>query len=47
MRLTRVSDAVPADDGVKLVLQRADRVHYALGILGVENDLENLDIEGH
>lgn len=29
----------------RLVIQRSDRVHYALGILGVEGDFENLDLD--
>lgn len=34
----------------RLVVSGTDRVHYALGMLGVEEDFENLDLdneEGH
>jgi hypothetical protein len=33
-------------DQEKLVVARVDRVHYALGLLGVEEDFEKLDFEG-
>jgi hypothetical protein len=33
-------------DNIMLKVTRADRVHYALGLLGVEDDLKNLDFEG-
>ena len=29
----------------KLIVARTDRVHYALGLLGVEEDFENLDLD--
>jgi len=29
----------------RLVIEKSDRVHYALGILGVEEDFENLDLD--
>jgi hypothetical protein len=29
----------------KIFIARTDRVHYALGLLGVEQDLENLDFD--
>ena len=29
----------------RLVIEKADRVHYALGILGVQEDFENLDLD--
>jgi hypothetical protein len=28
-----------------LIISGADRVHYALGMLGVEEDFENLDLD--
>jgi len=28
----------------RLVIRSTDRVHYALGILGLESDYENLDL---
>jgi len=33
------------NDHSKLLVARTDRVHYALGLLGVEEDFENLDFE--
>lgn len=30
----------------KTELERPDRVHYALGVLGLEEDLQGLDIAG-
>jgi len=33
-------------DQSKLVIKNADRVHYALGLLGVPEDFERLDLEG-
>ena len=42
--LERVFDTSPANDVNKSVLSRAHRVHYALGILGVNEDLEKLDL---
>lgn len=29
----------------KIIIARTDRVHYALGLLGVEQSLENLDFD--
>lgn len=29
----------------RLAVQRSDRVHYALGILGVEEDFDHLDLD--
>lgn len=44
LNLERVFDAIPANDANKLVLSRADRVHCALGILGVNEDFEKFDL---
>jgi len=33
------------NDDERLVIARSDRVHYALGVLGVEEDFENLDLD--
>jgi hypothetical protein len=30
----------------RLVIERSDRVHYALGVLSVQEDFENLDLDG-
>ena len=32
-------------DGQKLLVARTDRVHYALGLLGFEEDFDNLAFE--
>jgi hypothetical protein len=32
-------------DGQRLVIKGTDRAHYALGILGLESDYENLEID--
>jgi len=34
-----------AQNRVKIFIARTDRVYYALGLLGVEQDLENLDFD--
>jgi hypothetical protein len=33
------------NDGDKLLVKRTDRVHYAWGLLGFEEDFEHLDFE--
>lgn len=30
----------------RMVIERTDRVHYALGILGMSGDFEGLDVNG-
>lgn len=35
---------VSADEGNKLVLAKSERAFYALGLLGVQEDLEKLDL---
>jgi hypothetical protein len=30
----------------RLMMERSDRVHYALGVLSVQEDFENLDLDG-
>jgi len=44
LKLPRVIDTIPASNASKLVVQRAERVHYALGLLSVEEDFEKLDL---
>lgn len=44
----RRSDPVSLDtqDRGRLLTFRTERVHYALGLIGVQQDLENLDFDG-
>ena len=43
-RIDRALDG-KTNDEMRLVVHRSDRVHYALGLLGVEEDFENLDLD--
>jgi hypothetical protein len=45
LKLSRVLDTMPARDANKLVLVREDRIHYALGLLSVVEDIEKLDLD--
>jgi hypothetical protein len=38
-------DRATQDRNDKLIVGKADRVHYALGVLGVESDFEKLDLD--
>ena len=44
-RLDRVLLGLNHDER-RMVVERSDRVHYALGVLGIQSDFENLDLDG-
>jgi hypothetical protein len=44
-RIDRALLALSAEDR-RLVIERSHRVHYALGVLSVEEDFENLGLDG-
>lgn len=44
-RIDRRIQEVPDDNSQKIVLAKEEKAHYALGILGVQEDLERLDLE--
>jgi hypothetical protein len=43
-RVDRFAEGRSSQDG-QLVIEKADRVHYALGLLSIEEDFENLDLD--
>jgi hypothetical protein len=44
-RIDRALLGLSAEDR-RLVIERSDRVHYALGVLSIQEDFENLDLDG-
>ncbi|KAG0649522.1 hypothetical protein D0Z07_4259 [Hyphodiscus hymeniophilus] len=44
-RVDRAIEASKANEERRLVIPKADRIHYALGVLGVEEDFEHLDLD--
>jgi hypothetical protein len=45
MRRTRRIDEAIREKGGKVKVQQTDRAHYALGLLGFEDDFEKMDLE--
>ena len=43
-RTRRIDDAIRAKGG-KVKVQKTERAHYALGLLGFEDDFEKMDLE--
>jgi hypothetical protein len=45
-RIDRAFRGLSVDER-RIIVRGPDRVHYALGLLGVEEDFENLDLDGN
>lgn len=43
-RIDRAFDGKTSEER-RLVIERSDRVHYAMGMLSLEEDFENLDLD--
>jgi hypothetical protein len=43
-RIDRALLGLSADER-KVAIERSDRVHYALGVLSIQEDFENLDLD--
>lgn len=44
-RLDRALEGTKTGEEKRLVIHRSDRVHYALGLLAVEEDFDNLELD--